>query len=146
MIEDLSDDDDDIGDAFVTLCVHAGIAAADVVCCSILGEHAQGENHAEAVALLARADTSLASRLRVLLAMKTDAGYSHVPMSATDRKKAERAAALLVVAAHSEPSRAGPVAWCETGRVVRYIAPLGGYRTTHLGGTGAAAPSPAATA
>jgi hypothetical protein len=101
MIEDLSDDDDDIGDAFVTLCVHAGIAAADVVCCSILGEHAQGENHAEAVALLARADTSLASRLRVLLAMKTDAGYSHVPMSATDRKKAERAAALLVVAAHS---------------------------------------------
>lgn len=40
-------------DAYVPLCVHAGIAASDVVCCAKLGEHAQGENHDEAVGLLA---------------------------------------------------------------------------------------------
>jgi hypothetical protein len=98
-IEDLADEGDEVGDAFVTLSVHAGIAAADVVCCARLNEHAQGENHNEAVALLAKADKSLAVHLRVLLGMKTDAGYSHVPASATDRKRAARAAAALVEAA-----------------------------------------------
>lgn len=41
-VEILADEDSDIGDAFVTLCVHAGIAAADVVCCARLGVHAPG--------------------------------------------------------------------------------------------------------
>ena len=35
MIESIQDDQD-LGEAFVTLCVHAGIAAADVICCSTL--------------------------------------------------------------------------------------------------------------
>lgn len=39
-------------DALITLCIHAGAAASDVICCARLGEHAQGDNHAEAVALL----------------------------------------------------------------------------------------------
>jgi hypothetical protein len=32
----------DVADAYSTLCVHAGIAASDVICCARLGEHAQG--------------------------------------------------------------------------------------------------------
>jgi hypothetical protein len=39
---------DDVADAYVTMCVHAGIAAADVICCSRLGRRWQGDNHAEA--------------------------------------------------------------------------------------------------
>ena len=35
----------DLDDVYVTLCVHAGIAAADVICASKLGVHAQGQNH-----------------------------------------------------------------------------------------------------
>ena len=56
----------DVGDAYVTLLVHAGIAAADVVCCRELGEHALGESHTEAIALLRRVrpdGTQLASAL-----------------------------------------------------------------------------------
>lgn len=33
IIDDLADDTADMADAFVTLCIHAGIAAADVICC-----------------------------------------------------------------------------------------------------------------
>ena len=39
-LRDLADEDDEVADAFVTLCVHAGIAASDVICCGTLGEHA----------------------------------------------------------------------------------------------------------
>lgn len=48
-IREFADDEHETGDAFVTLCVHAGIAAADVLCCIALGEHAQGENHNDAL-------------------------------------------------------------------------------------------------
>ena len=48
LVEALADEDD-LLDAMVTLCVHAGIAAADVICCARLGEHATGQNHTEAV-------------------------------------------------------------------------------------------------
>jgi hypothetical protein len=36
-IMDLADDADDIGDAYVTLCVHAGIAGSDTICAQRLG-------------------------------------------------------------------------------------------------------------
>lgn len=29
----------------VTLCVHAGIAAADIICCKSLGHFVQGDDH-----------------------------------------------------------------------------------------------------
>lgn len=38
----LAGEADDVADAFVTLAVHAGIAAADVICCVRLGRHARG--------------------------------------------------------------------------------------------------------
>ena len=55
-IADLADEEAEIADVYVTLCVHSGIASADVICCSRLGEHASSENHNEAVALLGKAD------------------------------------------------------------------------------------------
>jgi hypothetical protein len=98
-VHDLADDEADVADAYVTLCVHAGIAAADVLCCRALGEHAQGDNHNEAIALLAKVERKLANDLRVLLGMKTRAGYGHSSVNAQQRKRAERAAQHLVEAA-----------------------------------------------
>lgn len=94
-------DDQEIAGAFVTLCVHAGVAAADVICCARLGVHHSGENHHEAVALLASVDKSAARQLKALLDMKTRSGYSPVLTSAADQKRACRAAAALVAAASS---------------------------------------------
>ena len=83
-------------DAFVTLCIQAGIAASDVICCARLGQHAQGQDHNEAVTLLSQANSESAKHLRVLLGMKTKAGYSHTGISAAEAKRAGRAADALV--------------------------------------------------
>jgi hypothetical protein len=96
---------DRLGDAYVTLCVHAGIAAADALCCSGLGEHAQGESHNDAVQLLAKVDKEASRALRALLGLKTKAGYSHTPVSRDDLKRAGRSAEALVMLARE---RTGP--------------------------------------
>jgi hypothetical protein len=93
-------DDQEIADAYVTLCVHAGIAA-DVICCARLGEYAQGDDHQEAVTLLSKADRANARYLKVLLDLKTRSGYSATLISKTDQKRAGRAAAALVSAARA---------------------------------------------
>jgi hypothetical protein len=101
-VRDLADDDAEVGDTFVSLCVLAGIAAADVLCCVSLGEHAQGESHDDAVQLLRRVQPSgadLAKSLRALLTIKTKAAYSERAVTAEDRKRAGRSAARLVDAA-----------------------------------------------
>lgn len=41
LIEELTEESD-LVDAYITLCIHAGIAAADVICCARLGVHATG--------------------------------------------------------------------------------------------------------
>jgi len=94
-------EDQEIADAFVTLCVHAGIAAADVICCTKLGMYHVGEDHNGAVALVASADRSAAKHLKALLDMKTRSGYSPVLTSGADQKRAGRAAATLVAIASS---------------------------------------------
>jgi hypothetical protein len=99
---ELIEADPELMDACVTLCVDAGIAAADVVCCARLGVHATGQDHREAVALLKKAEPALAKELSVLLAMKTQATYSAVPASATKHKQARRAMRRLVDAANAE--------------------------------------------
>ena len=81
--------------------VHAGIAAADVVCCRNLGHHASGPNHDEARRLLALADPALVSSLSVLLAMKSDAGYGAAELSTRKLLSAARAARKLVDAAQN---------------------------------------------
>jgi hypothetical protein len=101
-IRELADDEDDVGDAYVTLCVHAGIAASDAICCAVLGEHAQGESHVEAVQLLRRVrpdGVELGSALQTLLGFKTRAGYSAESVNADMRKRAHRAAEKLLLAA-----------------------------------------------
>lgn len=101
-IREFANDEHDVGDAYVTLCVHAGVAAADVICCIALREYAQGEDHHAAIALLARVrpgGDELAKSLRPLLGMKARAGYSHRPVANDDRKRARRHAERLVRAA-----------------------------------------------
>ncbi|MBB5787573.1 hypothetical protein [Jiangella mangrovi] len=98
---DLLDDGEQLRDSVVTLYVHAGIAASDVICCARLGQHPIGDNHAEAIGLLKTADSGSSRHLAVLLSMKTKAGYSHLGASAADVKKAARAAAQLVESARS---------------------------------------------
>ena len=93
---ELADEADEISDAYVTLLIHAGIAAADVICCARLGRHAQSESHHEAAALLKTADDGSARHLETLLKMKTRIGYGHMPASPEDQKKAQRAADALL--------------------------------------------------
>lgn len=101
LVDDFTGDDQDLADAYVTLCVHAGIAAADAICCARLGVHATGQDHSAATALLIQVDKSLAKDLQRLLGLKTKAGYSSAPSSAADRRAAGRTAARLVEAAMS---------------------------------------------
>ncbi len=95
-------DEQDLIDAYITLCVHAGIAAADVICCARLGEHARGDSHDEAVPLLRKIDNKAASDLKTLLDMKTPASYSDAPMSVAKRRQAKRAAERLMDIARQE--------------------------------------------
>jgi len=95
-IRDFANEDDEVADAYVTLCVHAGIAASDVICCSSLGKHAQGDSHDEATNLLASTDKDAAKHLQTLLRLKTKAGYGHTPATKDEVKKANRAADALV--------------------------------------------------
>jgi hypothetical protein len=99
LIADPADEEAESTDAFVMLCIQAGIAASDVICCARLGKHAQGHDHNEAADLLSQANSESARHLRVLLGMKTKAAYSHTAISAADAKRAGRAAEALVEAA-----------------------------------------------
>ena len=83
---------------YVQLCVLAGIAASDVICCANTGYHNQGDNHEEAIAMLASVNKELGKHLAVLLRMKTRTGYQHREAIQEDRKRAGRAAAALVEA------------------------------------------------
>ncbi len=44
LLDALEGDEDDLCDAHITLCVHAGIGAADVICCARLGDLADSES------------------------------------------------------------------------------------------------------
>lgn len=104
MIRDIADDEAEVGDALATLCVHAGIAASDVICCKALGHHVQGDDHHQAVAELSKVlpdGKDLGKDLRALLAMKNRAGYAAPPVSAEERKRAWRRAESLVEAARA---------------------------------------------
>jgi len=104
MARDLADDEEDVGDAVVTLCVHAGIAASDVICCKALGHFVQSQDHLQAIAELSKVipdGTRLGNDLRALLQMKTRAGYGAPPVTADQRKRAFRRAEALVATAKS---------------------------------------------
>lgn len=86
----------DTQDAYITLLVNAGIAAADVLCARALGYYSSSENHNEAVALLAKVDKDAANSLKTLLGVKSKSAYTPTATSSTDRVRAERAAHKLV--------------------------------------------------
>lgn len=91
--------------AAVDLFVLAGIAAADVICCSRLGVHAAGENHVEAIALLEKAEREVAKHLRTLLNLKSKVAYTHQSVTTEDHKNAGRAASNLLEAARRTRGR-----------------------------------------
>jgi len=104
MTRERADDEADLGDALVTLCVHAGIAASDVICCAALGHFVQGDDHNQAIAELSKVSPDgkqLGNDLRALLQMKTRAGYGAPPVTADQRKRAWRRAESLVEAARA---------------------------------------------
>lgn len=82
--------------ALVTLWVHAGIAAADVICCARLGRHHAGTDHHGALQMLRKADGDRVAALRRLLDLKAPAAYGHRLVGRDDRLRAERAARSLV--------------------------------------------------
>jgi hypothetical protein len=101
-IREVADDEAAVGDAYVTLLIHAGIAAADVICCEALGEHALGESHTDAVELLRRVrpdGSDLGNALATLLGTKTRAGYGSEPINKDMRVRSSRAAEKLLRAA-----------------------------------------------
>lgn len=107
VIHEFADQDETIADVYVTLCVHAGIAASDVICCVNIGEHARGESHSDAVELLKKVDKAAAKDLNALLNLKTKSGYSHTAVTTAEFKRAGRAAAALVENARRAHSSAG---------------------------------------
>lgn len=96
--EDLRDLDGD-GNSIVSLYVLAGVAASDAICGARLGEYAQGENHADALAVLKRADPTLVASLQRLLSRKTEWPYGGAGVSASRIESARAAATRLVEAA-----------------------------------------------
>ena len=96
LIEQFMTDGADLRDAYVTMCVHSGIAATDVICMDALGQYYAGQKHDEAVKSLEKVDKPLAKSLATLLAMKTKAGYSDIPVSNDQIARARRAMDALV--------------------------------------------------
>src|SRR5687767_4673403 len=73
----------------------AGIAAADAACCRALGERSRGEDHRDAIALVAQVlpgGEEAANALRRLLAIKNDAEYGLAILSRSKRETALRQA------------------------------------------------------
>ncbi len=81
------------------LYVDAGIAASDVICCVRLGVHSNTGNHAEAAALLKRADSGSERHLNTLLNLKNKAAYTHQDLTSAELKRMIRAAQHLVASA-----------------------------------------------
>jgi len=96
MLDVLAHDDTHLVDPYITNCVLAGIAAADVICCARLGVHAIGDNHVEAVALLATVDEGMSKHLDILLRHKSRSSYSALASSLAAKRQVGRATSALM--------------------------------------------------
>lgn len=85
--------------SILSLYILAGVAASDAICCAKLGEYSKSPNHADAVAVLRRADPRLTTSLQRLLSHKTEANYGVERLSTTRVAEARAAASRLVEAA-----------------------------------------------
>jgi hypothetical protein len=82
--------------------VLAGIAAADAACCQALGERSRGDDHRDAVELVAQVrpgGSEAAKALGRLLGVKNNAEYGLAPVSRSTRSLAVRQARKLVATA-----------------------------------------------
>lgn len=83
----------------VSLAVLAGIAASDAACCKALGRRARGQDHREAVALIARVQPGgkrAAASLSRLLNLKDEAHYGWYEVGSQDLRTALRQATALL--------------------------------------------------
>ena len=92
-------DDINLADALITLSVHAGIAASDVISCDHRGIHHIGPSHAHAIQILRGVNNVLASELQVLLNMKGKSGYGEELSTKENAERAYFSAKLLVESA-----------------------------------------------
>ena len=102
IIEPYIAEDVNLADAYITLCVHAGIAAADVICCSKRGVHSIDSDHKSAVAFLAEVDEPNSVHLNTLISVKTQSGYTHIHATPDLCEEVNSAATALVYAARLE--------------------------------------------
>jgi len=93
-------------DVKATNAIHAGIAAADAICCFALRERAGDANHAAAIDLLRTVDAQLAATLGRLLGRKQQAAYESRDISTKDAATCMRQASTLVDAARSRALKA----------------------------------------
>lgn len=84
-----------------SLAVLSGIAAADAICCSELGERARGQDHNEAETLMRAIEgfEGAAKHLRELLDLKDEAHYGFFDISSPELRRALRRARALLEAA-----------------------------------------------
>jgi len=108
------DQSDDPGLALTSvtasLSVLAGIAAADAACCAALGRRARGQNHDEATALVRTilpGGHAMARDLGRLLALKDDAQYGVLVVSAERARSSIDWARRIVAAAREVVTQAG---------------------------------------
>lgn len=98
----LGDDSDDAERTVnVGIAGTAGIAFADAICLSAVGERSVGENHVDAVDLLRSVDAESARHLQVLLALKTQTQYGSTVIARDKAARAMRAVAHLSARAHA---------------------------------------------
>jgi hypothetical protein len=94
-------EDDELANENVTaaLSVLAGIAASDAACCGTLGLRSRGQDHRQAIQLVAKAGSdgkTLAQALRRLLDIKDNSHYGMVYVGPQQAKAAIRNARSLV--------------------------------------------------
>ncbi|TCC56151.1 hypothetical protein E0H73_33895 [Kribbella pittospori] len=81
------------------LAVLAGIAAADAACCATLGRRSRGQDHRQAIQLVAQAGPhgkELSQALRRLLDIKDGAHYGMIYVGAAKARAAIRRAKTLI--------------------------------------------------
>ena len=105
MIEPYNAEDVHLADAYVTLCVHAGIAASDVICCSARQVHPKDPDHRKAVTFLEEFDGVNSIHLSTLIEVKSTSAYTAEHATLETCAQMGAAATELVRAANALPRR-----------------------------------------
>lgn len=96
---DVSDPNLEYGSVAASVAILAGIAAADAVCCHVLGRRSRSDDHRDAEALLREVTPGgkrAAPQLRKLITLKDAAHYGFVSVTTPQLKQSIRQAQRLV--------------------------------------------------